>query len=55
MTITLLGRTYTRVIDLSGATVVIRQTSASMWRVASEQDRLRVLRGLELCPLRVVS
>lgn len=54
MTINLKGRVYTTVRDLSGAVLVIVQSSASMWRVASARDAVGVMRGLKICPLRVV-
>lgn len=52
--ITLNNRTYTTVRDLSGAVVIIVRSSPRMWRVASARDTLRVLRGLNVCPLRVM-
>ncbi len=53
--ITLHNQVYTVVRDMAGAPIVIRQQSAKIWRVASDQDRIRILAGLRVCPLRVVS
>lgn len=52
--ITLLGRVY-RLVSLDGVPTVIRRSSARQWRIASERERVRVLAGLQVCPLRVVS
>lgn len=53
MTITLLGKTYSTVLDAAGRTVVIVQQTKTLWRVASVQDAARVMRGLLLSPVAV--
>ena len=53
MTITLSGHTYAAVLDMDGNRLVI-VLRGKMWRVASAQDTLRVLRGFGVCPLRLV-
>lgn len=52
--ITLLGRVY-RLVSLDGVPTVIRKSGARQWRVAAERERVRVIAGLSVCALRVVS
>ena len=51
-TIRLSNRTYTVAPDQSGALLVLRQQSPTLWRVASEAMRTKVLRGLGVPVLR---
>lgn len=52
--ITLGNRTYRAVRDTAGRIVIIVRTGR-MWRVASTRDAAKVLSGLHLPMLRVVS
>ena len=53
MEIVLNGHTYAAVLDMDGNRLVI-VLRGKVWRVASARDTLRVLRGLGVCPLRLV-
>jgi hypothetical protein len=48
------GRTFCSVRTMAGEPLVIVQRG-KMWRVASDRDTVRVLAGLNVCPLRVVT
>ena len=50
--IRLANRTYTVAPDCTGALLVLRQQSPTLWRVASEPMRAKVLRGLGVPVLR---
>lgn len=51
--ITLLGHVY-RAVSLDGQITVIKRSSARQWRLCPEMTA-RVLAGLRVCPLRVVT
>lgn len=55
MTITLRGRTFRVIRTDDGEALVIVQVSTRMWRVATGQDSLRVLAGLQVAPLRIAA
>lgn len=52
MTVTLLGRVYAVVLEMSGAPLVIVQVSASMWRPAKPLMAHNVLAGLNVKAMR---
>jgi len=54
MAVSLQGKTYRAVQNMAGDPLVIVQRG-KMWRVASDRDTVRVLAGLNVCPLRIVT
>jgi len=54
MSVSLQGKNYRAVRDMAGEPLVIVQRG-KMWRVASDRDTVRVIAGLKVCPLRIVT
>lgn len=46
MEIALNGQTYTTVLAMNGARLALRKQTATLWRIASARDSIRVLAGL---------